>query len=58
MSPSAENSTLIRAGVIGAACGLTLVAFAYGVVRAIADHLYGDDLSDEDLSWWFRTEDS
>lgn len=36
---SAEDSALVRAGVIGAACGLALVAGVYAVVMAVADRI-------------------
>lgn len=36
-APSYEDAVLVRAGVIGAACGLGLVAFGYALVGALVD---------------------
>lgn len=38
-APTLEGSLYVKAGVLGAACGLTLLALAYGVVRAVLDRL-------------------
>lgn len=38
-APSAETSTLVRAGLMGAACGLAAVAAAYALLGAVVDRL-------------------
>ena len=36
---SAEDALLVRAGILGAACGLTLVALAYGAVSGLSRYV-------------------
>lgn len=38
-APSAETSALVRAGVIGACCGLAVVAASYSVLAHLVDRL-------------------
>lgn len=39
MPPTEADARLVRAAVIGAACGLSLVAFVYAIARPVIDRL-------------------